>query len=113
MQALRTGADGFGWNLLRDDVRRAYPGGAEAWIRAIDSVDTTNLRWSILNVDGDDFVGCANVDVGPDRSALPFTLYDDGLPAQARVASTLERGPFHICATVGPFPWDAGIHGVG
>jgi hypothetical protein len=113
LDAVRTGSDGFGWNLLEDDVRAAYPGGAEAWIEAIRISDTSDLSWTILDVEVDDFVGCASVDFGRNREGVPFTLYDDSLPARARVASTLERGPFHICATVGPFPWDAGIHGVG
>jgi hypothetical protein len=113
LEALRTGSDGFGWNLLRDDVRAAYPGGAAAWVESIRTTDTRNLTWSILDVTGDDFVGCANVDFGRDRSSVPFTLYDDGLPAEARVAATLEHGPFYMCATIGPLPWDTGIHGVG
>ena len=111
--AIRSGEDAFGWNLLRGDVREAYPGGSEAWVEAISLADTGGLSWNILEVTVDDFVGCADVDFGPDRDAIPFTLYDDGLPPKARVAATLERGPLHLCATIGPFPWDTGVHGVG
>lgn len=113
LTAVRTGRDGFGWNLLRDDVRSAYPGGAAAWIEAIREFDTSVLTWTIDDVDGDDFVGCANVDFGRSRDAVPFTLYDDSLPGPARIAATLERGPFHMCVTIGPLPWQAGVHGVG
>lgn len=110
--ALRTGQDGFGWNLLRDWVRAAYPGGGNAWVAAIESTDTSRLTWSIDDVTVDDFVGCARVTLEP-RDAIPFTLYDDALPAPARVATSLSSGPFFICATVGPLPWDVGVHGVG
>lgn len=110
--ALRTGQDGFGWNVLRDWVRSAYPGGGNAWVAAIESTDTSRLTWSIDDVTVDDFVGCANVTLEP-REAIPFTLYDDSLPAAARVASSLSSGPFFICATVGPLPCDVGVHGVG
>ena len=110
--SLRTGQDGFGWNLLKDWARAAYPGGGNAWIAAIESTDTSGLTWSIDDVMVDDFVGCARVTLEP-RDAIPFTLYDDSLPAAARVATSLSSGPFCICAVVGPLPWDAGIRGVG
>jgi hypothetical protein len=113
LEALRTGREASGWNLLQDDVRAAYPGGAEAWIQAVRLGDPGGLSWTILDVTVDDFVGCANVDFGRSRDKVPFTLYDDGLPAMARIAASLSAGPFYICATVGPLPWDAGVHGVG
>ena len=112
LAAVRDGTNGSGWDLLRDDVRAAYPGGAAAWVEAIASTDTSALMFSIEDVTVDDYVGCARVTLNP-RDAIPFTLYDDALPAPARVASSLSSGPFLICATVGPLPWDAGIHGVG
>ena len=113
LEAVRTGKDAFGWNLLRDDVRAAYPGGSQAWVEAISTTDTRGLTWTILDVTVEEFAGCADVDFGRVRDAVPFTLYDDGLPPKARVAATLERGPLHLCATIGPFPWNTGIHGVG
>jgi hypothetical protein len=113
LTAVRDGTNGFGWNLLREDVRSAYPGGADAWINALKASGTGDLSWTILDVDGDDFVACANVDFGRDHAVVPFTFYDDQLPGPARIAASLSRGPFHMCVTVGPFPWDTGIHGVG
>jgi hypothetical protein len=113
LAAVRDGTNGFGWTLLSDDVRAAYPGGGNAWVEAIGSSDRSGLAWTILDVKGEDYRACANVDFGRTREAVPFTLYDDALPGPARVAASLSSGPFHICATTGPFPWDAGIHGVG
>ena len=113
LTAVRDGTNGFGWNLLHDDVRSAYPGGANAWINAVKTSDTSTLSWTILDIEGDGFVACANVDFGRDHAVVPYTFYDDSLPGPARIAASLSRGPFHMCVTVGPFPWDAGIHGVG
>ena len=113
LKAVRDGTDGSGWNHLRGDVKAAYPGGGNAWVAAIAQDDPSGLKWTIGEVTVDDFVGCARVDFGETRGEVPFTLYDDRLPAPARVAISLSSGPFHICATVGPLPFDAGIHGAG
>jgi hypothetical protein len=113
LAAVRDGTNGSGWNLLRNDVRASYPGGGEAWVAAITSADTSGLTWTVDDVVVDDYVGCARVEFGEARADVPLTLYDARLPAQARVATSLSSGPFHICVTVGPLPIDAGIHGAG
>lgn len=111
--AIRDRAGSLGWDQLRSDVRASYPGGRPAWLEAIERIDTSPLTWRIANVSVDDYVGCAEVDFGASREFVPPTLFDEQLPAAARVASPIGDGRFWICATVGPLPFDAGIHGVG
>lgn len=111
--AVRDRTDGFGWDRLRDDVRASYPGGQSAWIAAMGAGETSGLRWRIENVFVDDYVGCARVHFDGGRQHVPVALFDDDLPAPARVASDIGDGSFTICATVGPLPFDAGVHGVG
>ena len=113
LAAVRDGRENFGWNLLEEDVRAAFPGGGQGWVDAIRTGDPRALAWTILDVEGDAFVACANVDFGRGREAVPVVFYDQSLPEPARIAASLSRGPFHMCVTVGPFPWDAGIRGVG
>lgn len=110
---VRAQTNGSGWEELRAHVREAYPGGRAAWIQAVASSDTSGLTWTIGEITVDDYVGCARVEFGGDRAAVPLTLYDDQLPAPARVATSLSSGPFVICAKVGPLPWDAGVQGIG
>ncbi len=111
--AIRDRADALGWDQLRDDVRASYPGRRAAWIQAMGAGDTSELTWRIDDVSVDDYVGCARVDFGESRHGVPTTLFDDNLPALARVASPLDKGAFYVCATVGPLPFDTGVHGVG
>lgn len=111
--AVRDRTEGFGWDLLRDDVRTSYPGGRSAWIAAMEASDTGNLRWRIEDVSVDDYVGCARVHFEAGREDVPLTLFDDDLPAMARIAGDVGDGSFWICATVGPLPFDVGVQGVG
>jgi hypothetical protein len=111
--AVRDQADGIGWDHLRGEVRASYPGGRDAWVRAMGAGDTSRMRWRIEDVSVDDAVGCGRVEFGDSRQHVPSTLFDDRLPALARVASDIGDGRFFICATVAPFPLDGGVHGVG
>ena len=113
LAAVRDRTDGFGWDRLRDDVRASYPGGRSAWTAAMGAGDTSGLRWRIEDVSVDDYVGCARVHFDGSRQHVPPALFDDDLPAPARVASDVGDGSFRICATVGPLPFDSGVHGVG
>ena len=111
--ALRDRAEGMGWDHLRGDVRASYPGGQPAWIQAMRAADTGRLSWRIEGASVDDFVGCARVVFGDTAEGVPSALFDDQLPPAARVASRIDDAAFLICATTGPLPLDAGVHGVG
>ena len=111
--AVRDRADGSGWDHLLGDVRASYPGGRSAWMEAVGGRDTSGLTWQIDDVSVDDYVGCARVDFGTSRDSVPTSLFDKQLPPMARVASDVAAGVLFICATIGPLPLDAGIHGVG
>jgi hypothetical protein len=82
-------------------------------MEAVGGRDTSGLTWRIDDVSVDDYMGCARVDFGTSRDSIPITLVDDQLPPMARVASEVAGGVLFICATIGPLPFDAGIHGVG
>lgn len=113
LAAVRDRTEGFGWDRLRDDVRASYPGGRSAWSQAMGASDTGGMTWRVDDVSVDDYVGCARVHFGASRQHVPPMLFDYRLPAPARVASDIGDGSFWICATVGPLPLDAGVHGVG
>ena len=113
LSAIRDEADGFGWHHLRDDVRASYPGGRAAWVQAIGAGDTSRLTWRIADVSVDDFMGCATVHFEDSTEHVPVALFDDELPPPARVLTHVGGGAFFTCATTGPFPFDAGVVGVG
>lgn len=109
LRAVRDGTESRGWDHLRADVRDAYPGGRDGWLAALDGVDGQPVGWEILETNGDDYTACSRVRI---LGEVPSALRDPGLPALVRFLAQLDDD-WRICATIGPGPEEAGVHGSG
>jgi len=111
--AVRDGSRGSGWDLLRADVKAAYPGGEAGWLRRIDRGVAARLTWGAIVVDQvDDGVGCGRVRIGLPPAKVPEALHDDELPPPARVANLTDTGEWYLCASIASGS-GSGVHGVG